>query len=72
MALLHDDLTYKIRGCCFRVHNDYGGGHKEMIYQRALAEELEASGVKFVREPRYCKFSQSVRGNNLVGINPTL
>ena len=50
--LLHEDLTYKIRGCCFRVHNTYGGGHKEVIYQCALGEELEAVGIKFVREPR--------------------
>ncbi len=47
---LHEDLSYKIRGACFNVHNILGGGHKEVIYQKALAIELEKSGIKFERE----------------------
>lgn len=47
---LHEDLSYKIRGACFIVHNSLGGGHKEGIYQKALAIELEKSGIKFERE----------------------
>ena len=47
---LHEDLSYKIRGACFNVHNTLGGGHKEAIYQKALAIELEKSGIKFEKE----------------------
>lgn len=47
---LYEDLSYKIRGACFNVHNNLGGGHKEGIYQKALAIELEKSGIKFERE----------------------
>ena len=47
---LHEDLSYKIRGACFNVHNTLGGGHKEGIYQKALAIEFEKSGIKFERE----------------------
>lgn len=47
---LHEDLSYKIRGACFNVYNTLGGGHKESIYQKALAIEFEKSGVKFERE----------------------
>jgi len=47
---LYEDLSYKIRGACFDVHNKLGGGHKESIYQKALAIELEKVGVKFERE----------------------
>ena len=47
---LHEDLSYKIRGACFSVHNDLGGGHKEALYQRALAIELEKLGIGFEKE----------------------
>ncbi len=47
---LHEDLSYKIRGACFSVHNTLGGGHKEGIYQKALAIELEKLGIKFEKE----------------------
>ncbi len=47
---MHEDLSYKIRGACFNVHNILGGGHKEGIYQKALAIEFEKSGIKFERE----------------------
>src|SRR3989344_5094926 len=47
---LHEDLSYKIRGACFNVHNTLGGGHKEGIYQKALALELEKCNIKFERE----------------------
>jgi GxxExxY protein len=50
--LLHSDLTFKIRGAMFSVHNKLGFGHKEIIYQRALAKELDKLGVNYKREPK--------------------
>lgn len=47
---LYEDLSYKIRGACFTVYNNLGGGHKESIYQKALAIELENSGINFEKE----------------------
>jgi len=47
---LYEDLSYKIRGACFNVYNNLGGGHKESIYQKALALELEKLGISFERE----------------------
>ncbi len=47
---LCEDLSYKVRGACFNVHNILGGGHKEIIYQKALALELEKLGINFERE----------------------
>ena len=32
------------------VHNELGNGFQELIYQRALAFELEDQGVQFARE----------------------
>jgi len=48
--LLYGDLTYKIRGAMFAVHTALGPGHKESLYQKALAKEFEARGIPFIRE----------------------
>jgi len=49
--LLYEDLSYKIRGCAFRVYNTLGFGHKEKVYQEALAMELEKESLVFKKEP---------------------
>jgi GxxExxY protein len=43
--LLHADESYKIRGACFRVYNEFGS-IREKIIERALNEELQAQGLK--------------------------
>jgi GxxExxY protein len=48
--LKHADITQKIIGCAFEVHNFLGSGFQEVIYQRALALELNAAGLNFARE----------------------
>ena len=48
--LLYEDLTYKIRGAVFRVHNQLGSGHKESVYQNALEEEFEVNNIPFEKE----------------------
>jgi GxxExxY protein len=45
-----DPHTYKIIGCCQAVHRELGPGFEEVIYQRALARELQSAGVEFARE----------------------
>jgi len=47
---LYEDLSYKIRGACFNVHNNLGGGHKEIIYQKALTLEFKKLDINFERE----------------------
>ena len=44
------DLTHKVIGCAMKVHSFLGNGFQEVIYQRALAIELEKSGLAFQRE----------------------
>jgi GxxExxY protein len=44
------DLTRKIIGCAMQVHSTLGNGFQEVIYQRALAIEMERQGVDFARE----------------------
>jgi GxxExxY protein len=49
--LLYKDLTYKIRGCIFRVDNKVGKGHKELIYKNALEEEFKKEKIEYKKEP---------------------
>jgi GxxExxY protein len=46
----HSDLTAKIIGCAMEVHKILGNGFQEVIYQRALAIEMETQGLSFSRE----------------------
>lgn len=39
-----DDLTQKIIGCAFKVHNKLGSGFLEKVYENALRIELEKLG----------------------------
>ena len=48
-----EDLTYNIIGCAMKVHSTLGCGFQEVIYQRALAIELERAGIGFEREVEY-------------------
>lgn len=50
MALLHERLSYEIRGCAMEVRKNYGPGHKEGVYQNAFAEELTYRNIAFRKE----------------------
>lgn len=45
-----NDLTHKIIGCAMQVHRVMGNGFQEVIYQRALAIEMQKQGLSFQRE----------------------
>ena len=46
----YSELTGKIIGCAMEVHSFLGNGFQEVIYQRALAIEMELQGLLFSRE----------------------
>ena len=46
-TLLYPELSYKLQGCFFTVYNTLGFGHKEVVYQRALEEELKLQHILF-------------------------
>lgn len=48
--LIYAELTYRIRGAVFNVYNSLGSGHKEQVYQKALAKELNEMRVPYQRE----------------------
>ncbi len=43
-------LTHSIIGCAMKVHSTLGNGFQELIYQRALAIEMQEQGLSFLRE----------------------
>jgi GxxExxY protein len=45
-----NELTHKIIGCAMKVHSTLGNGFQEVIYQRALAIEMEFQELSFSRE----------------------
>lgn len=48
---IHTDITERIIGCAFTVHNTLGPGFVESVYENALAIELQKQGLKFKRQP---------------------
>ncbi|OGM96162.1 MAG: hypothetical protein A3B86_02570 [Candidatus Yanofskybacteria bacterium RIFCSPHIGHO2_02_FULL_38_22b] len=48
--LLHKELSYQIHGAAIEVRKDFGPGHKEVLYQKALVEELKRKNIVFERE----------------------
>ena len=63
--LLYPELSYQIQGAAIEVRKQYGPGHKEVLYQRALAEELDFRKIKFEKE-RPIKI-YSYRTNKVLG-----
>jgi len=44
------ELTHKIIGAAMEVHKHLGNGFQEVVYQRALAIEMQMQNIPFVRE----------------------
>lgn len=46
----YGDVTEKIIGAAFRIHNTLGNGFQEVIYQRALELEFNMIPLEYARE----------------------
>lgn len=46
----YSELTGTVIGCAMKVHGQLGCGYPEVIYQRALARELDKCGISHARE----------------------
>jgi len=51
--LLHPELSYRIIGVLFDVYNVLGPGHRELYYQRAVAEALKKESLPFQEQVRF-------------------
>lgn len=59
--LLYPDLSYEIVGALFEVYNQLKYGHREKIYQKALAEQLLEKKINFKKEQYYpVKFNNKI------------
>jgi GxxExxY protein len=58
------ELTHKVIGCAFAVHNSLGSGFQELIYHRALAVEFRHQGICFESEK---EMKISYRGEHIGG-----
>ncbi len=50
VAVKYEAVTHKIIGCSMKVHSTLVSGFQEVIYQRALAIEMEKQRLIFQRE----------------------
>lgn len=46
----YEELTHKIIGAAMEVHKHLGNGFQEVVYQRALAIEMQLRHISFSRE----------------------
>lgn len=46
----YKEITRKIIGSAMKVHSTLGNGFQEVIYQRALAIEMDRQGLSYKRE----------------------
>ncbi len=56
----YEDMTYKIIGCAMKVHSVLGNGFQDVIYQRALAIEMDRQGLGFKRELEMTIFYEGI------------
>ncbi len=47
VSVLTDPMTYKIIGLAMEVHSQLGPGLKEQMYQKAMEEQLDKSGLNY-------------------------
>ena len=50
MALVFEEETYKILGCCFEVYKEKGCGFLEAVYQECLEIEFGLQALPFVSQ----------------------
>lgn len=48
--IIYRELSYKLYGLCFAVHNELGKSRSEQSYADALEGKLKEAGITYVRE----------------------
>lgn len=50
VLMKYQELTHRIIGCAMKVHSKLGNGFQEVIYQRAMAYEMDLQKIQYARE----------------------
>jgi GxxExxY protein len=50
MALVHEELSFEIRGALYDVYKALGPGFREETYKLAVVNELQMRGIPVARE----------------------
>jgi len=53
MALLYEELSFRIRGALYEVYNTLGPGFREETYKLAVIHELEKREIPVAREVNF-------------------
>ncbi len=51
-SLIYEEESYQIIEILYDVYNDLGFGHKEKLYQKAIAKEFENNNILFRQQLR--------------------
>lgn len=51
--LIYPELSYQITGVLFEVYNQLKYGHREKIYQKAVAEVFKEKNIQYEKEVYY-------------------
>jgi GxxExxY protein len=62
--LLYKELSYELQGIFIEVRKNFGPGHKEIVYQKAIIEELEMKNIAFEKEKNILIYSPKT-GNTM-------
>ena len=62
-AIVYKDLSYKINGICFNVHNELGRFCRERQYADKLEDLFKKSKISYKREVEINKLTNSPEGN---------
>lgn len=60
---IEGELSYKITGVCYKVHNELGRFCREKQYSDKLEEKLIENNINYKREFRIDKLTDSPEGN---------
>ena len=64
--ILHKELSYRITGFCFKIHNELGRFCREKQYADRFEEVLKSEGIPYSRELEINKFNNySPLGNRI-------
>jgi GxxExxY protein len=60
----HEEITHKIIGCAFKVHNTLGFGFLESIYKKAMVVEFTRLGLTYeVEKPLKVHYDEKIVGD---------